>query len=136
MLFTTAYDQDLATATKDQVVKLLVGTGLFDHIEDEIVIWLNHLITSEEKRRPTILKYLEKVITTLLTTPQAYADQIAKVVQEAQQAETVMDVKATGSDAAQALILCKWKWRGQYIVQHLFEFARLIYLQYKVRGQV
>lgn len=73
--------------------QLLSSTGLFEHTEDEITVWLRHL-TDMDVNHQVALTVLEKSLGEVMKDPYTYTEKVAELVSEA----TALDRDADSAD--------------------------------------
>ncbi|XP_046504084.1 nucleolar pre-ribosomal-associated protein 1-like [Equus quagga] len=82
-MFVTSSHVQLKSSTKLLIVKILQDTGVFEHTWRELELWLEHLDSTQEEERETVIQFLERVLLTLVANPYSYTDKASDFVQEA-----------------------------------------------------
>ncbi|XP_059542298.1 nucleolar pre-ribosomal-associated protein 1 isoform X1 [Myotis daubentonii] len=82
-MFVASAHSQLKSSTKRLIVKILRDTGVFEHTWRELELWLEHLHDPTEHRREAVLRFLERVLLTLVANPYVYTDKASDFVQEA-----------------------------------------------------
>uniref|UniRef100_A0A8C0XP58 Nucleolar pre-ribosomal-associated protein 1 n=1 Tax=Castor canadensis TaxID=51338 RepID=A0A8C0XP58_CASCN len=82
-MFVTSSHLHLKSSTKLLIVKILRDTGVFEHTWKELELWLEHLGSTMEESKETVIQFLERVLLTLVVNPYPYTDRAADFVQEA-----------------------------------------------------
>ncbi|KAM6224025.1 nucleolar pre-ribosomal-associated protein 1 [Rhynchocyon petersi] len=97
-MFVTSSHSQLKLSTKLLIIKILRDTGVFEHTWAELELWLEHLESTVEEKKETVIQFLESVLLTLVANPYPYTDKASDFVQEAstlQSTVTKQDVDDT-----------------------------------------
>ncbi|XP_007939478.1 nucleolar pre-ribosomal-associated protein 1 [Orycteropus afer afer] len=89
-MFVTSSHSQLKSSTKLLIIKILRDTGVFEHTWNELELWLEHLDNTVEKKKETVIQFLESVLLTLVANPYSYTDKASDFVQEASTLQTTM----------------------------------------------
>ncbi|XP_006983601.1 nucleolar pre-ribosomal-associated protein 1 isoform X1 [Peromyscus maniculatus bairdii] len=82
-MFVSSNHLQLKASTKLLIMKILRDTGVFEHTWRELELWLEHLDSTAEEHKETIIQFLERILLTLVVSPYSYTDKAAEFVQEA-----------------------------------------------------
>ncbi|XP_012926742.1 nucleolar pre-ribosomal-associated protein 1 isoform X2 [Heterocephalus glaber] len=82
-MFVTSSHLYLKSSTKLLIIKILRDTGVFEYTWKELELWLEHLDNTSEDSRETVIRFLERVLLTLVANPYTYTDKASDFVQEA-----------------------------------------------------
>ncbi|XP_003797152.1 nucleolar pre-ribosomal-associated protein 1 [Otolemur garnettii] len=82
-MFVTSSHVQLKLSTKLLIMKILQNTGVFEHTWKELELWLEHLDSTIEKDKETVIQFLERILLTLVANPYSYTDKASDFVQEA-----------------------------------------------------
>ncbi|XP_006153927.1 nucleolar pre-ribosomal-associated protein 1 isoform X2 [Tupaia chinensis] len=82
-MFVTSSHLELKSSTKLLIMKILRDTGVFEHTWRELELWLEHLDSTVEESKETVIQFLERVLLTLVANPYSYTDKASDFVQEA-----------------------------------------------------
>ncbi|KAG7471205.1 hypothetical protein MATL_G00121940 [Megalops atlanticus] len=82
-MFVSSNSSHLKTSTRMLVLKVLRDSGVFEYTWQELELWLNHLTRLLPSQQEAVIQFLERVLVRLVSSPYAYTDKAASVVQEA-----------------------------------------------------
>ncbi|XP_058378996.1 nucleolar pre-ribosomal-associated protein 1 isoform X2 [Diceros bicornis minor] len=99
-MFVTSSHLQLKSSTKLLIMKILRDTGVFEHTWRELELWLEHLDSTVEEKRETVIQFLERVLLTLVANPYSYTDRASDFVQEA----STLQATVTKQDADEVSI--------------------------------
>ncbi|XP_053513946.1 nucleolar pre-ribosomal-associated protein 1 isoform X2 [Artibeus jamaicensis] len=99
-MFVTSTHLQLKSSTKHLIVKTLRDTGVFEHTWKELGLWLEHLEGTADDGQEAVIRFLERVLLTLVANPYVYTDRASDSVQEA----SALQATAAGQDADDASI--------------------------------
>ncbi|XP_028359707.1 nucleolar pre-ribosomal-associated protein 1 [Phyllostomus discolor] len=99
MLLSSTHPQ-LRSSTRLLIVKILRDTGVFEHTWKELALWLEHLEDTAASGQEAVMRFLERVLLTLVAAPHVYTDRVSDSVQEA----AALQAAAAGQDADDASI--------------------------------
>ncbi|XP_036921159.1 nucleolar pre-ribosomal-associated protein 1 [Sturnira hondurensis] len=99
-MFVTSTHLQLKLSTKHLIVKILRDTGVFEHTWKELGLWLEHLEGAADDGQEAVIRFLERVLLTLVANPYVYTDRASDSVQEA----STLQAAAAGQDADDASI--------------------------------
>ncbi|XP_010606935.1 nucleolar pre-ribosomal-associated protein 1 isoform X3 [Fukomys damarensis] len=99
-MFVTSSHLHLKSSTKLLIMKILRDTGVFEYTWKELELWLEHLDDTSEDSRDTVIRFLERVLLTLVANRYIYTDKASDFVQEA----SVLQATATRQDTDDASI--------------------------------
>ncbi|XP_070568694.1 nucleolar pre-ribosomal-associated protein 1-like [Ptychodera flava] len=74
---------ELKNTTRQLIHKILLETGLFEHTQQEISIWLSNLERVNKENSTALIELFEKLLTKAVRNPYPLADQIIDIVYEA-----------------------------------------------------
>ncbi|XP_049713737.1 nucleolar pre-ribosomal-associated protein 1 isoform X2 [Elephas maximus indicus] len=89
-MFVTSSHSHLKSSTKLLIMKILRDTGVFEHTWKELELWLEHLDSTVEEKKETVIQFLESVLLTLVANPYSYTDKASDFVQEASTLQATM----------------------------------------------
>ncbi|KAM5335146.1 nucleolar pre-ribosomal-associated protein 1 isoform 2-T2 [Glossophaga mutica] len=99
-MFVTSTHLQLKACTKLLIIKILRDTGVFEHTWKELELWLEHLEDPADDGQEAVIRFLERVLLTLVANPYAYTDRASDSVQEA----SALQAAAAGQDTDDASI--------------------------------
>nr|XP_045005355.1 nucleolar pre-ribosomal-associated protein 1 isoform X2 [Jaculus jaculus] len=82
-MFVTSSHSQLKSSTKLLIMKILRDTGVFEHTWKELELWLEHLDSTSDECRESVIRFLERILLTLVASPHFYTDKVSDFVQEA-----------------------------------------------------
>ncbi|KAL6089113.1 hypothetical protein STEG23_008301 [Scotinomys teguina] len=82
-MFVNSSHLQLKSSTKLLIMKILQDTGVFEHTWRELELWLEHLDSTADEHKETIIQFLERILLTLVVSPYSYTDKASEFVQEA-----------------------------------------------------
>ncbi|XP_021484142.1 nucleolar pre-ribosomal-associated protein 1 isoform X1 [Meriones unguiculatus] len=82
-MFVNSSHFQLKSSTKLLIIKILRDTGVFEHTWKELELWLEHLDSTAEEHKETVIQFLERILLTLVVSPYSYTDKTSEFVQEA-----------------------------------------------------
>ncbi|XP_034371344.1 nucleolar pre-ribosomal-associated protein 1 [Arvicanthis niloticus] len=82
-MFLNSSHLQLKSSTKLLIIKILRDTGVFEHTWRELELWLEHLDSTAEEHKETVIQFLERILLTLVVNPYPYTDKASEFVQEA-----------------------------------------------------
>ncbi|XP_051006192.1 nucleolar pre-ribosomal-associated protein 1 [Acomys russatus] len=82
-MFVNSSHLQLKSSTRLLVIKILRDTGVFEHTWRELSLWLEHLDSTAEEHKETVIQFLERILLTLVVNPYSYTDKASEFVQEA-----------------------------------------------------
>ncbi|XP_015334179.1 nucleolar pre-ribosomal-associated protein 1 isoform X1 [Marmota marmota marmota] len=98
-MFVTSSHLQLKSSTKLLIIKILRDTGVFEHTWKELELWLEHLDSTAEESKETVIQFLERILLTLVANPYSYTDKASDFVQEASTLQATM-TKQDADDAS------------------------------------
>ncbi|XP_006862589.1 PREDICTED: nucleolar pre-ribosomal-associated protein 1 [Chrysochloris asiatica] len=94
-MFVTSSHSQLKSSTKLLIIKILQDTGVFEYTWNELELWLEHLDSTAEEKKETVIQFLESVLLTLVANPYLYTDKASDFVQEASTLQATMTKQDT-----------------------------------------
>ncbi|XP_047018439.2 nucleolar pre-ribosomal-associated protein 1 isoform X7 [Ictalurus punctatus] len=82
-MFVNSSNTHLKTTTRMLILKVLRGSGAFEHNWKELELWLDHLLHLEPSQQETVIQFLDLVLMRVVFNPYIYMDKVAVMVQEA-----------------------------------------------------
>ncbi|XP_078416304.1 nucleolar pre-ribosomal-associated protein 1 isoform X1 [Cetorhinus maximus] len=82
-MYVTSKSSQLQTSTKHLIIKVLRESGIFEYTWKELEMWMEGLWSVSESEQESVILFLERALTKLISNPYPYTDKISDVIQEA-----------------------------------------------------